>query len=252
MPPESTISMPCESESNAAASDELKVPFDVIDSYPENEFSVTLHVQRAMALDTSRRLGRALHEIVSGEPIKTEPPPANATLTIRRATRVDGCGHAEDLTPAFGGACNGKASCDIDLSRWRQPSDNSCVASYTAEFGCTGGPVRIIRQESETRFGGRFQLDCKRHARWARDAIPRGIEVADASFGGKGGNPTGLVTLRTMAFCNGLLSCDYAIRAPDGSPQTGNFAARWYCGAEQKTLELAAAKAGEIAHLACP
>ncbi len=230
---------------------EFKVPFDVIDSYPENEFSVPLHVQRAVALDTSRRLGRALHAIVTGEQIKTEPPPADSTLTIVRATRVDGCDHAEDLTPVFGGACDGKASCDIDLNRWRQASNNSCVSSYTAEFRCTGGPVRIIRQESETRFGGRFRLDCRRHDRWPRDAIPRGIEVADASFGGKGGNPMGLVTLRTMAFCDGLLSCDYAIRPPDGGPQSGDFAVRWYCGAEQKTLHLAAAKGGEIAQLGC-
>lgn len=232
---------------------ELKVPFDVIDSYPENDFSVPLHVQREVAPDASGRLGRALREIVMPDhQIATEAPPADATLTIMKATRVDECGHEADLTESFGDQCDGKGACDLDLARWRDASTKTCKSTYVAEFRCTGGPARIIRQETEDQFGGRFKLDCKLHDRWPRDEIPRGIEIADAQFGGLGGNPMGLVTLRTMAFCNGLMACDYAIRSPDGGPETGDFSVRWYCGPEQKTLNVSAAKTGDQGHLACP
>jgi hypothetical protein len=232
---------------------EFKVPFDVIDYFPENDFSVLLHVQREVAVDTSRRLGRALREIVlPDDKLAAKAPPADSTLTIMKTTRVDDCDHEADLTEAFRGQCDGNSACDIDLNRWRQTPAKTCKSSYTAEFRCTGGPARIIRQETEDLFGGRFKLDCKLHDRWARDDIPRGIEVEDASFGGKGGNPMGLVTLRTMGFCNGLLACDYAIRPPDGGPETGDFSVRWYCGSEQKTLNVPGAKDGDQAHLACP
>jgi hypothetical protein len=232
---------------------ELKVPFDIIDSLPENDFSSLLHVQREVALETSRRLGRALHAIVlPDDTIKTEAPPADATLTIMKATQADDCDAEADLTEAFGGECDGKNACDVDLTRWRRTSSKACRSSHIAEFRCSGGPVRIIRQETEDLFGGRFRLDCKQHDRWLRDEIPRGIQVADARFGERGGNPMGLVTLRTMAFCNGLMACDYAIRTPDGGPEVGDFSARWYCGSEQKMLQLPAARSGTLAHLQCP
>jgi hypothetical protein len=232
---------------------ELKVPFDVIDSYPENDFSVLLHVQRYVAIDTSRRLGRALRQIVRpDDQIVAEPAPTGATLTVMKATRVDGCDHEADLTPTFAAACDAKDACDIDLAQWRQPAAPACRSSYTAEFRCSGGPARIVRQETEQLFGGHFRLDCKLHDRWPRDPVPRGIEVADARFGGKGGNPMGLVTLRTAAFCNGRMTCDYAIKPPDDGPETGDFRTRWYCGAEQRTLHVANAREGAIAHLACP
>jgi hypothetical protein len=232
---------------------ELKVPFDVIDSYPENEFSTQLHVQHGVAIDTSRRLGRALREIVvPGDGIRVTAPPSDAVLTVMRATRSDDCGDETDLTAAFDSECDNKSACDVGLARWRRQSGSACRATYTAEFRCSGGPARIIRQETEELFGGRFRLDCKAHDRWPRDNIPRGIQIADARFGGVGGSPMGLVTLRTMAFCNGLMSCDYAITPPDSGPDRGDFSVRWYCEAEQKTLRVTEAKTGDNAHLACP
>lgn len=233
---------------------ELKVPFNIIDPYPENDFSVTVHVLRDVTQDISQRLGIALREIVGVDhKIKIEPAPANSTLSIKRATRVDTCDHQADITEIFGGQCNGNGACDIDLGRWRQlPDKNSCKATYIAEFNCSDGPVRIVRQETEDRFGGRFRLDCRLHDRWARDDVPRGILVADSTFAGLGGNPMGLVTLRTKAYCDGLLACDYAIKPQDPKVQAGEFTVRWYCGSKEKTLTLANATAGTRAHLACP
>lgn len=233
---------------------ELKVPFDIIDTYPQNVFSVLVHVQRDAAQETSRRLGRALREIALPDAkLKITAPPENSTLTILKATRANVCGQEADLTGAFAGECNGNRSCDIDLMHWRQkPTDTACVPAYIAEFRCTGGPARILRQESEERFGGRFRLDCREHDRWLRDDMPQGIQVVDARFGGKGGNPMGLVTLRTKGFCDGLTACDYAIKPLEKSPQKGDFTARWYCGATQKTLRLPGAKSGTVARLECP
>ena len=109
-----------------------------------------------------------------------------------------------------------------------------------------------LRQESEQRFGGRFRLDCRFHDRWSRDEIPYGIRVADARFGGQGGSPMGLVTLRAKAFCDGLMACDYLIKPPDGSAQTGDFSARWYCGSKEKTLRQQDAKSETRVQLVCP
>ena len=54
---------------------QLKVPVDIINSYPENNFSVPLHVQRDLVQETSRRLGRALHDIVFPDaPLAVRPP----------------------------------------------------------------------------------------------------------------------------------------------------------------------------------
>jgi len=233
---------------------ELKVPFDVIDSYPENDFSVLVHVQRDVSEETSRRLGRALREIVvANNKIDMEELPANSTLTVMKATRVDTCDHEADLTGAFGGQCNGNGKCDVDLNAWRQrPGKEACIATYIAEFSCTGGPSRIVRQETEDRFGGRFRLDCQMHDRWERDRFPRGIKVADASLGGRGGSPMGLVTLRAKAFCDGLSACDYTIKPPDAAIKTGNFSVRWYCGSKQKTLSMPDAQSGTRVHMDCP
>jgi len=233
---------------------ELKVPFDVIDTYPENDFSVLLHVQRDVSEETSRRLGRALREIVvTNNKLDAGKPPANSTLTVMKATRVDTCDHESDITDAFSRQCNGDGKCDVDLNRWRQPpGKEACKATYIAEFRCTGGPSRIVRQETEDRFGGRFRLDCQMHDRWERDGFPRGIKVADASLGGRGGSPMGLVTLRAKAFCDGLRACEYTIKAPDAVVKTGNFSVRWYCGSKQKILSVPDAQSGTRAHIECP
>ena len=233
---------------------ELKIPFDIIDTYPENDFSVPLHVQRNVAEETSRRLGRALREIVSeGRSVKTEASASSSPLAIMKATRVDACSNETDLSDAFGGQCNGQQACDVDLKRWRQTTKDACsAATYHAEFRCGDGPARIVRQESEDRFGGTFRLDCKLQDRWPRDGLPYGISVADARFGGQGGNPMGLFTLRTKAFCDGLTACNYTVKPPDGAAETGDFSARWYCGSKEKTLRMPDASNGTRVQLVCP
>jgi hypothetical protein len=231
---------------------ELRVPFDVIDYYPENDFSVPLHAQRTVTQETSRRLGRALREIaIKDGALKSSTAPADETLTVMRAIRVDSCENQNNLTEAFVGQCNGKGACDLDLKQWSNPPTNTCLATYIAEFNCNGGPARIVRQETEERFGGRFKLDCRMHDRWPRDGMPQGIQVADASYGGKNGNPMGLVTLRTKAYCDGLTSCDYVIKPPDDSIAIGDYSVRWYCGSQEKTAQFPAAKEGTQIHLAC-
>jgi hypothetical protein len=232
---------------------ELRVPFDIIDSYPENDFSTLLHVQRTVALETSRRLGRALREIVEPQvKINAKPAPEVSTLRIIRVTRVDDCTDKADLTEPFANECDGGSACDVDVTRLRERASNVCRSSYIAEFQCSAGPVRINRQETESLFGGRFKLGCKQHDRWVRDDVPEGILIADAQFSGPAGNPLGIVGLRTMAFCNGLMVCDYSIRPPDGSPQRGDFLVRWYCGSQSKMLHVSDVHDGDLVHIACP
>lgn len=231
---------------------ELRVPFDIIDPYPQNDFSVLVHAQRDVAQETSRRLGRALREVIKGE-TTTSTEIRDKRLTILKASRVDTCDHEANLTAAFSSECNGNGKCSVDLKQFKSaPSKDACLPTYITEFQCSKGPVRIIRQETEDRFGGRFMLDCGQHDRWPRDETPQGIHIADAQFAGRGGNPMGLVTLRTKAFCDGLIACDYAIKLPDGGPSSGDFSVRWYCGATQKTLHLKDASDGSLAHLSCP
>ena len=231
---------------------ELKIPFDIIDTHPANIFSVPLHVQRNVAHETSRRLGRALHEIITNAKITVEDTPNGKTLVIMKATRVDACDHEIDLTAAFASRCDGKGACAIDLKPWHQTvSKNTCKATYVAEFKCADGPARIVRQETETGFGGKFKMDCQQHDSWPRDNIPRGILVADADFGGSA-SPRGKQTLRTKAFCDGLLACNYVIRSSNADDKAFDFASRWYCGSTEKRLSVADAKNGSIAYLACP
>ena len=73
-------------------------------------------------------------------------------------TRVSSCGDQRELTDAFGEECDGRGSCDLDLGQWRGTAPlPSCRPFYVAEFHCGDGPVRIVRQETEERFGGLFQ-----------------------------------------------------------------------------------------------
>ncbi len=231
----------------------LKVPVDIIDTYPENNFSVPLHVQRDLVQETSRRLGRALHDIVFPDaPLAVRPPPADSLLAIHKVTRASSCGDRRELTDSFAEECNGRSSCELDLGQWRDISAlPSCTPFYVAEFQCGDGPVRIVRQETERRFGGRFRLDCRTQDRWPRDSIPHGMLVADASIAGQGGSPIGLTTLRVKAFCDGLASCDYPVQTPDRSVPAGAFTARWYCGGEERSITLPHVKPEDRVHLAC-
>jgi len=59
------------------------------------------------------------------------------------------------------------------------------------------------------------------------------------------------MTLRTKAFCYGLMACDYLIKPPDGAVQTGDFSVRWYCGAQEKILRVQNATDGTPIRLDC-
>ena len=76
--------------------------------------------------------------------------------------------------------------------------------------------------------------------------------VADASMAGQGGSPIGLTTMRVKAFCDGLANCDYPVQTPDQSVPAGAFAARWYCGSEERRINLPHVEPGSRVHLACP
>jgi hypothetical protein len=177
-------------------------------------------------------------------------------LNILHATRGLSCGdEVQDLTRVFGDSCDGHESCSVPLAGFKPARlPRGCRTAYLLEFNCDGGPTRLIRQETETAFGGTFALDCAEHDRWPRDPTPYGILVADASYANGPGGPLGLGTIRVMAFCDGRMRCDYAI--PDFS--TASTAAkpepaavRWYCGGQEHRVTADAARPGDVLPITC-
>ena len=102
----------------------LKIPYDPIETWPENFFSVPAHVQRTIAIETSRRLGRALSALESGRDMAENlaakgPILSNPKMHVIGATLIEECGwnpdykagYYADVSEVFREACDGKTEC---------------------------------------------------------------------------------------------------------------------------------------------
>jgi hypothetical protein len=110
---------------------------------------------------------------------------------------------------------------------------------------------------AEKLFEGAVRIDCRKSSYLARDAMPYGIQIAHATFGGDSGAVIGNATTPVAAMCQGRMSCTFAIDgakladADDGTPKSLDIVYR--CGKElaSRLLTLAQAGAGTSVHLDC-
>jgi hypothetical protein len=240
----------------------LRVPFGPMETWPDNIFSTTPHVQRGFAVETSRRLGRALYEIVHGRPYPLDPPASEpATLRTLGSTATEQCGYQvnfrsgyyADFSGIVAQQCDGQPRCTVqkkDLPG-AAPPHPSCRAVYRIDFKCGGQPVRSIREEGEAAFDGRFKLDCARDMIWATDPMPYGIQMIHGTYAGD--KPAfGNVTLALKGHCDGLDRC----RVPAGLLWQGaakRLDLAFRCGTEltPRALAIEAPKAGDVVDIDC-
>src|SRR5262249_13792878 len=168
-----------------AAYPTLKIPYDPVETWPPNFFSVPAHVQRTFAIEASRRVGRALRALQVGLE-RAEDLPADGPLTAYPTMRVIGAtltqqcgwspdykyGYYADVSAIFREACDGKTACSYQKgsdARDVAPPDQACKGVYMVDYQCEGEPVRTVREEGRSVFGGLFRLDCHRSSYLARD-----------------------------------------------------------------------------------
>jgi hypothetical protein len=203
---------------------ELRVPQPVIDAWPDNFFSVAAHVQRGVAIEASRRFGRAMRGILRADgrlaPATTtelvEPRPA--TIKILQAGTKLICDYWKeytnptdlDLTPGFAARCDGKGSCVYPMGTdAREPvARDDCKPQYEVIYQCTGEPVRMLRQDDPTLFQDKFALNCDASAKLRTDPMAYGIQILDVGPVAREEKFEGRATLRAKARCDGLFSCD--------------------------------------------
>jgi hypothetical protein len=251
----------------------LKIPYDPIETWPPNFFSVPAHVQRTFAIEASRRVGRALRALEAGRdraenlvaegPLTPEPKMhvIGATLTRQCGWSPDyKNGYYADVSAIFRAACDGKTSCAYKKGsdpRDIAPADPACKGVYIVDYQCDGEPVRSVREEGRVFFGGTFSLDCRKLSYLARDAMPYGIQIAHATFGGDSGAVIGNATTPVAAMCQGRRSCAFVVEAAklaesdDGTRKS--FEIVYRCGREHATrvMRLAEAATGTPVNLAC-
>jgi hypothetical protein len=251
----------------------LRIPYDPIETWPANFFSVPAHVQRTFAIEASRRVGRALRALESGRTraedlaatVAAEPAP---TLRIIGATLTEECGWSPDyrngyygdLSEALAQACEGKTACTYKEGsdpRDRLPPNPSCKDVHIVEYQCAGEPVRVLRQEGRQLFGGNVAIECGSIHYLARDPMPYGIQIDYATLRGKSGGVIGNATMPVAARCQGLADCAFAADvpklggAPDGGPQSLEIVYR--CDRERATriATVADIADGTAVHFGC-
>lgn len=205
----------------------LKIPYDPIETWPSNFFSVPAHVQHNLALEASRRVGRALRalengreraeDLAAGEPSGSEP-----TMHIIGATLTEECGwnpdyrngYYADISEAVSTACDGKSMCAYKEGsdpRDQPPRNAGCKGVYVIDYQCQGESVRSLRQEGRQLFGGNFRLDCRSTHYLAKDPMPLGIQIAYATFESSSGGVIGNATTPIADWCQGRLECKFAV-----------------------------------------
>lgn len=251
----------------------LRIPFDPIETWPGNFFSVPAHVQRALAIEASRRVGRAMRALTSGRE-RAEDLVAEGPLTPEPKMRVIGArvveecgwgpdykdGYFADVTAPIRDVCDGKTACSYkkggDPRDAAQPAQ-ACKAVYLVDYKCDGEPVRSLREEGRDAFGGELKIDCRAISYLARDPMPYGIQVAYATFGGQSGAPNGNATTPVAARCQGLNDCAFAVDpaklAVGMKAATADLEIVYRCDREVATriFTAAEAKAGDMVRLSC-
>ena len=252
----------------------LKIPFDLIETWPANFFSVPAHVQRTIAIETSRRLGRALRDLISGkdrysyDPSGSGDKAQSSTIHVVGATLTEMCGYDPllksgayaDISSLFHERCEDRSSCSYEKgSDWRDlPTPNGCKRVYQVSYQCSGGPVRTVREEGTDMPNKDLTIDCGREMVLNEDPMPYGIQVAHATYGADSGGLLGNATIPVAALCDGRRECDYPVynsRLDDPAPgRTKKFEAWYRCDRDLRARHalLPAAKGnGDVVHLSC-
>jgi hypothetical protein len=250
----------------------LKIPYDPVETWPENFFTGPNHVQRTIAIETSRRLGRALRALESGSDMAENlaangPILSNPKMHVIGATLIEECGwnpdykagYYADVSEVFREACDGKTECAYQKgsdTRDQLPPNPSCKPVYLVDYQCPGEPVRSVREEGRETFDGLFRINCRASSFLARDPAPYGIQVAYATYGGDAG-VIGNATTPIAALCQGRMSCDYVVDgAKLGGPANGlpkALEVAYRCDRELATrvVTLPDADNGATLHLDC-
>jgi len=249
----------------------VRIPFPLVETWPANFFAVPAHVQRTMAIETSRRMGRVMRDLLASKdryPFGSDITRAgsNATIRIVSASKGEVCGYDPefregfyaDLTGLFAQHCDGRSSCGYRKGTDARDtaSPKGCKVVYMVSYQCTNSPVRLVRQEGIDSFDGQFGIDCRAEAGLSEDPMPYGIQVAHATFASMNGGDPSNVTVPVQAWCDGRFECDFPVHAARlGVAQgTYRFAVRYHCGRELQARSAtltAAAGNGEIVRLQC-
>jgi len=251
----------------------LKIPYDPLETWPNNFFSVPAHVQRSLAVEASRRVGRALRALEQGneqaEDLKIGvAPDAEPHIRVIGATLTEECGWAPDykagyygdISEAIRAACDGKSACTYregSDARDRLPPQSSCKGVYIVDYHCDGQPVRSFRQEGRQGFGGNIHIDCRQTTYLARDAMPYGIQVAYATFGNSSAGVVGNATTPVAIRCQGLFDCLFRVDVTKlgGSPGDSGKSLEivYRCDRELVTrvVTIDDAETGRLVHFGC-
>ena len=251
----------------------LKIPYDPLETWPSNFFSVPAHVQRTFAIEASRRVGRALRALEQGKELAENlaietAPDVEPRMHVIGATLTEECGWSPDykngyfgdVTEAVRAVCDGKTACSYQEgsdARDRPPPQSSCKGVYIVDYKCDGQPVRSLRQEGRLVFGGNIRLDCRQTAYLARDPMPYGIQIAYATFSGSSGGVIGNATTPIAIMCQGLVDCRFAIDVTKlgGSPSETKKSLEilYRCDRELVTrvISISDAETGKIVNFGC-
>jgi hypothetical protein len=252
----------------------LKIPFDLVETWPANFFSVPAHVQRTIAIETSRRMGRALRDLREGKdrisfaPRRLNGGATSSTIHVVGATLTEMCGYDPllksgpyaDISGVLIDRCEGRASCTYEKGSdaGDSPTPKGCKRVYQVSYQCTGGPVRTIREEGTDMPARELSIDCGAEAILADDPMPYGIQVVHATHGTDVGGILGNATIPVAALCDGRHECVYAVqnaRLGDPAPGRAKKFEVWYrCDRElaPRYASIAAAMGnGELVSLSC-
>jgi hypothetical protein len=255
---------------------ELRVPEPLPDTWPQNFFSVPAHAERGVAIETSRRFGRAMRQILIDDkllPADAAPPPIPVPaqagpIKIFGARIVDTCDYYNDeekhyrtdLTAEFMRLCDGKSSCSYakGTAPGEPPPAAKCFPTYTVTYQCAGEPVRTIREEhvNTPDPNGLFTLDCAQTTKLASDPMPYGIQVLQATIGANVGGTFGNATMWAQASCDGLFDCnpDITSRQFIQMPQPGSqkdVEVDYFCGTDATPRHRYSLAGAASIHLTC-
>jgi hypothetical protein len=205
----------------------LIIPVDLVETWPANYFSVPAHVQRTVAIETSRRMGRIMRDVLAGRTRSSFASriiqlDSTATIHVVGATMSEACGYDPlfsrgyfaDVTSLFSELCEGRSSCRYQKGSdpREPPPPDKCKPIYSVTYKCSGGPVRAVREEGTEILDGYFAIDCREEAGFNDDPMPYGIQVVFATYGANQGGLLGNATMTMEAVCDGRFQCDFPIR----------------------------------------